>query len=43
MICQDCGTTVELNRDANRMLAVQCDCEARGIKVATALPEGWSA
>jgi hypothetical protein len=44
MRCTDCGTTLDVVRQDNRTLAVACNCdELRSIKVATALPEGWSA
>lgn len=44
MRCTDCGTTLDVVRKDNRTLAVACDCDdLRAIKVATTLPEGWSA
>lgn len=42
MICDNCGDPVTMNRRENRTLEVSCDCDARSIKVATVLPDGWS-
>jgi len=42
--CENCGSAVYLARRENRTLVVRCDCdEERSLKVATTLPEGWSA
>jgi hypothetical protein len=42
--CTGCNSAVYLARRENRTLAVTCDCDVdRSIKVATTLPEGWSA
>jgi hypothetical protein len=42
MNCDNCGETIKLGRKANQTLIVGCDCNARSIRVATVLPDGWS-
>lgn len=42
--CDRCESIVEVVRQADRKLVLRCDCpERRGVKMARALPEGWSA
>jgi len=42
--CTECDKTVYLARQDNNTLAARCGCgNERSIKVATLLPEGWSA
>jgi hypothetical protein len=42
--CDDCGSDVQLARGDLGRLRVTCDCEGTiSVKVAKALPEGWSA
>lgn len=44
LTCADCGAAVYLARRENRTLVARCDCgDERSIKLATTLPEGWSA
>jgi hypothetical protein len=42
MNCEECGEPVTLGRN-DRLLNVSCECSERSIKVATVLPDGWSA
>jgi len=42
--CTECNSHVYLTRRDNNTLSVRCDCgDERSIKVATLLPEGWTA
>jgi len=41
-VCEECGETVVLKKQANRQLVVACDCETRQIKVRKATPQSWA-
>jgi hypothetical protein len=41
--CDDCGSDVQLARGDLGRLRVACDCGHVSVKVAKALPDGWSA
>lgn len=41
--CDECNTPVRLTREDDHTLSLRCECpEERSIKVASALPAGWS-
>jgi len=44
LFCDECNAAVRLERKSNQLLILRCACDKRrSIKVAAALPEGWSA